>query len=70
MLTRSIRITEDIIKEAITVLRLKNINFIVSPYETDSQLSMMWKMGLVDAVVTEDSDLIVYGCQKLIYKLS
>ena len=62
--------TEEIICEAITVLRLKKIDFIVSPYETDSQLSKLWVDGHIDYVITEDSDLILYGCKKILYKLS
>ena len=62
MLTRTIRVTQDIICEALTVLRLKNIEYLVAPYETDSQLSKLWVDGHVDYVITEDSDLILYGC--------
>ena len=62
--------TEEILCEAITVLKLKNIQFIISPYETDSQLSKLWMDAKIDYVITEDSDFIVYGCKKIIYKIS
>jgi len=42
---------------------------IVAPYEADAQLAYLSRKGLVEAVITEDSDLIVYGCQKIIFKL-
>ena len=70
MLTRTIRVTEEIVCEAISVLKHKGIQFIVSPYETDSQLPKLWVSGKVDCVITEDSDFIVYGCKKILYKLT
>jgi exonuclease-1 len=39
----------------------KNIEFIVSPYESDSQMAKLVKLGIADVVITEDSDLIIYG---------
>ncbi len=50
------------------LLKSKNIPFIVAPYESDSQLCKMYRMSIIDAVVSEDSDFIVYGC-KVLYKL-
>jgi exonuclease-1 len=44
-----------------SLLKLKNIKFCIAPYEADSQISKMFNLGLVDAVITEDSDLVVYG---------
>ena len=52
-----------------SILKTKNIDFIVAPYESDSQLAKLKFLGLVDAVVTEDSDLLVYGINT-IFKLT
>ena len=38
---------------------------IVAPYEADSQLAYLNKEGIVDVVITEDSDLLVFGCKKV-----
>ena len=52
-----------------SILKTKNIDFIVAPYESDSQLAKLKFLGIVDAVVTEDSDLLVYGINT-IFKLT
>lgn len=41
---------------------------IVAPYEADAQLAYLQKEGIVDLVITEDSDLLVFGCQRVLYK--
>ena len=33
----------------------------VAPYESDSQIAKLIKLGLADFAITEDSDLVVYG---------
>lgn len=47
------------------ILRTENIEFVVAPYEADAQLAYMSNLeedkGGIVAVITEDSDLIVYG---------
>lgn len=47
-------------------LKSENIEFVVAPYEADAQLAYMSNLepekGGVAAVITEDSDLIAYGC--------
>ena len=50
-------------------LKEENIEFIVAPYEADAQLAYLALNGLVDAVITEDSDLLVFGCPKVLFKL-
>lgn len=34
------------------------VKYLVAPYEADAQLCFMQKEGLIDAILTEDSDLI------------
>ena len=38
------------------IFKSKNVEFIVSPYESDSQLAKLKFLGIVDTVITEDSD--------------
>jgi len=45
----------------INALVTKNIDFIVAPYEADCQIAKLKRLGLVDAVISEDSDLIAFG---------
>lgn len=37
----------------------------VAPYEADAQLAHLSRTGAVDAVITEDSDYLPYGCKKV-----
>lgn len=46
------------------------VDFIVAPYEADSQMAYLFKTGKVQLVITEDSDLIAFGVTKLLYKLN
>ena len=53
----------------IDTLHKLQIEVIIAPYEADAQIAYMVKEGIVDVGISEDSDLIVYGCPKLITKL-
>jgi 5'-3' exonuclease len=48
------------------LLRSENVEFVVAPYEADAQLAYLATLdadqGGIAAVITEDSDLIAYGC--------
>lgn len=46
------------------------IEFLVAPYEADAQMAYMVKEGIADFAITEDSDLIAYGCPKILLKLN
>ena len=41
----------------------------MAPYEADAQMAYLAINGDVHAVITEDSDLLVYGCPRVMYKL-
>ncbi len=44
------------------------MKYVVSPYETDAQIAHMLLNGHADFGITEDSDLLVYGCKKVCKK--
>ena len=44
-----------------------NVPFVVAPFEADAQLAFMYKEGIIDCVLTNDSDLIIYGVKRIIY---
>lgn len=67
--TAAIKITVEMIERIISALKLANIDFIVAPYEADAQLAYMGRSGFVHAVISEDSDLFVYGCPRVVCKL-
>ncbi|KAG8222761.1 hypothetical protein J437_LFUL007836 [Ladona fulva] len=42
---------------------------IFAPFEADAQLAYLNKKGIAAAVITEDSDLILFGCVRVVFKL-
>lgn len=62
-------ISPEMAKSLINELKLKHIKYVVAPYEADSQMVMLEKLGLVEGIISEDSDLLIFGCQTLITKL-
>lgn len=46
-------------------LRQAGVQLIVAPYEADAQLAFLSRTGVVDVVITEDSDCLPYGCKKV-----
>jgi exonuclease-1 len=51
------------------ILKELEIEFIVAPYEADAQMAYMVQQGLADFAISEDSDLIAYGCPSIVMKL-
>lgn len=40
-----------------------------APFEADAQLAYLNKIQYIDAIVTEDSDLLLFGGKKIIFKM-
>lgn len=47
--------------------RALGVDCLVAPYEADAQLAYLNKAGIVQAVITEDSDLLAFGCKKVLH---
>ena len=45
------------------------IDCLVAPYEADAQMAQLAHAGIVDVVITEDSDLLAYGCPRVVFKV-
>ena len=68
-LVGGIDINSKMVSEFTEILKEMNVEFIIAPYEADAQLAYLDKIGYIDVVCTEDSDLLVYGCRKVLFKL-
>jgi exonuclease-1 len=68
---RAVDITPAMAAELIQILRTTrpSVSCLVAPYEADAQLSYLSDHGLIDIVVTEDSDSIPYACRDILFKL-
>ena len=69
MIVQSVSISAEMITRTMSVLRRLNVDFVVAPYEADAQLAFMYRQGIVSGVVSEDSDLIAFGCHRLLSKM-
>lgn len=62
-------VTPEMAKSVMVELDMNRVKYVVAPYEADPQMVYLEKMGLVDGILLEDSDLLVFGCNTLITKL-
>uniref|UniRef100_A0A096MXM9 Exonuclease 1 n=1 Tax=Papio anubis TaxID=9555 RepID=A0A096MXM9_PAPAN len=67
--TRSVNITHAMAHKVIKAARSQGVDCLVAPYEADAQLAYLNKAGIVQAIITEDSDLLAFGCKKVILKM-
>eukprot|EP00892_Ulva_mutabilis_P007615 jgi/Ulvmu1/5225/UM022_0018.1 len=70
MYQRAVEVTPQMARAFMEALATAGVEFIVAPYEADAQMAYLAKNGLVDLVITEDSDLLVYGCPQVLFKLA
>src|SRR6056300_1735715 len=51
-------------------VRKRAFVYVVAPSESDHQLKYVESSGLVDFVLTDDTDAVVLGCAKVVHKVS
>ncbi|KLO09954.1 PIN domain-like protein [Schizopora paradoxa] len=66
---KCVDITPEMAYQVIKALKVENIPYLVAPYEADAQLAYLERSGVVDGIITEDSDLLVFGCKSVLFKL-
>ncbi|KAF3449829.1 hypothetical protein FNV43_RR05908 [Rhamnella rubrinervis] len=66
---KAVDISPSIAHELIQVLKQENVCYVVAPYEADAQMTFLAVSQQVNAVITEDSDLIPFGCPRIIFKM-
>lgn len=62
-------VTPEHARELILRLRSRGVEYVVAPYEADAQLAFFARTGKIDGVLSEDSDMVAYGCPKILLKL-
>jgi len=65
----AIAIETVMVDRVVAALKQLGVSLLFAPYEADAQLAFMCKRGDIAAVVTEDSDIIVYGAPMVFYKM-
>lgn len=66
---KCIDITPEMASALIQQLKKLDIPYVVAPYEADAQLVYLERKGLINGIISDDSDLLVFGAKKLLTKL-
>lgn len=66
---KCIDITPEMACDLIEQLKKLDIPYVVAPYEADAQLVYLERKGLIHGIISDDSDLLVFGAKKLLTKL-
>ncbi|CAH8481348.1 unnamed protein product [Schistosoma rodhaini] len=66
---RSVFVTSEMAYEVLRAARNMGVDCVVAPYEADAQLAYLNRTGYADFVITEDSDLLLFGCRQVVFKL-
>ena len=68
-LQKAIDVTPEMARQLIEELKRNKIEYVVAPYEADAQLAYMERKNIIQGVLSEDSDLLVFGVKRLLTKL-
>ena len=68
-LQKAIDVTPEMARQLIDELKKIGVQYVVAPYEADAQLAYLEKQGVIQGILSEDSDLLVFGSKCLLTKL-
>jgi exonuclease-1 len=68
-LQKAIDVTPEMARQLIDELKKTGVQYIVAPYEADAQMVYLERKGLISGIISEDSDLLVFGAKCLLTKL-
>ncbi|KAF2758177.1 hypothetical protein EJ05DRAFT_500695 [Pseudovirgaria hyperparasitica] len=68
-LAKAVDITPEVALCFIEELKRANVQYVVAPYEADAQMVYLEQKGIIQAILSEDSDLLVFGAKTLLTKL-
>ncbi|XP_037087909.1 exonuclease 1-like [Pollicipes pollicipes] len=66
---RCVDVTPAMALQVIKACRSRGVDCVVAPYEADAQLAFLARNGIADLVITEDSDLVLFGCPRILFKM-
>lgn len=66
---KAVDITPEMARQLIDELKRTGVQYIVAPYEADAQMVYLERKGIIDGILSEDSDLLVFGAKCLLTKL-
>jgi exonuclease-1 len=66
---KAVDVTPYMARQLIEELKRMKVQYVVAPYEADSQLVYLERQGIINGIISEDSDLLVFGAKRLLSKL-
>ena len=66
---KAVDVTPYMARQLIEELKTMKVQYVVAPYEADSQMVYLEQQGLIHGIISEDSDLLVFGAKRLLSKL-
>ncbi|KAK0517261.1 hypothetical protein JMJ35_000416 [Cladonia borealis] len=68
-LQKAVDVTPEMARQLIDELKKIGVEYVVAPYEADAQLVYLERQGIIQGMLSEDSDLLVFGAKCLLTKL-
>ena len=68
-LQKAVDVTPEMAGLLIEELKRHNIQYVVAPYEADAQLVFLERKDIIQGIISEDSDMLVFGAKRLLTKL-
>ena len=68
-LQKAVDVTPEMAGQLIRELKKLGVQYVVAPYEADAQLAYLERKGIIQGILSEDSDLLVFGAKCLLTKL-
>ena len=68
LMRQCVDVNFEMVHRVVQKCREEQIDYIVAPFEADAQIAFLVNHGIADYAITEDSDLLVFGCKKVLYK--
>lgn len=68
-LQKAVDVTPLMARQLIEELRRLDVQYVVAPYEADAQLVYLEAKSMINGILSEDSDLLVFGAKRLLTKL-
>ncbi|OGM39483.1 exonuclease [Aspergillus bombycis] len=66
---KAVDVTPLMARQLIDELKKMDVQYVVAPYEADAQLVYLERQGIINGIISEDSDLLVFGAKRLLSKL-